>query len=102
MTKPAALYALVSSDRQKAGVITRVEIAGVEIQPDGLPAGCQIGDAGDSGAVWVTREGNRPVALHRRGIDSPQRLARGLPFLEALRLEPVTVPAAAARGSMNP
>ncbi|MCX6634891.1 MAG: hypothetical protein NT090_07395 [Acidobacteria bacterium] len=87
------------------GVITRVEITGVEIEPDGLPADYEMSDAGDSGAVWVTREGNRPVALHQRGIDSPKRLAYGLPFQEALRLlrlEPVTVSASAARGSMNP
>ena len=55
--------------------------------------------------MWVTREGNRPVVLLPRGIASPRRLARGLPFLEALRLlrlELVTVSAVAARGSMNP
>ena len=45
---------------------------------------------------------NRRLGEPGRGIDSLRRMARGLPLLEALRLEPVTVSAAAARGSMNP
>jgi hypothetical protein len=68
------------------GVITRVEGARVEIEPDGLPGDYQLSAGGDSGAVWVTREGNCPVVLHQRGIETPRRVAYGLPFPEALRL----------------
>jgi hypothetical protein len=79
------------------GVITRLQGGRVEIEPEGLPGDYQISAGGDSGAVWVTREGNRPVVLHQRGIDSPRRVAYALPFLEALRRLRLTPLPAAVR-----
>lgn len=68
------------------GVVTLATPARVEIELLDLPSDYELSDEGDSGAVWVTRAGARPVALHQGGAVSPRRLAYGRAYPEVLRL----------------
>lgn len=72
------------------GVVKSVSDQRVTIAvTDGFPENYKLCKFGDSGAVWMTRDGVAPVALHNGGNDTGQHYATAAPILsvlESLRL----------------
>ena len=59
------------------GVITQVSTDKVEVGvPSGFSSNYILNAAGDSGAVWVTKDGAQPVAMHTGGIGSNSRISK--------------------------
>lgn len=51
----------------------------ITVPPD-MPPNCRLSAEGDSGAVWVSRDGRCPVGLHREGNTFGVALAKAVPF----------------------
>lgn len=52
--------------------------------PPSFPGDYELTRGGDSGALWVTRDGRAPVALHVAGNDTGKERAFGISFLAVL------------------
>lgn len=72
------------------GEVSKVTGDRVEIRaPTGYPAGYELSDFGDSGAVWVERTTGSPIALHT-GV-SPNGAAIGVAFVRVVQVLGMTV-----------
>lgn len=69
------------------GLVSMVAPDRIEIgRPSGFPIGYDLGQRGDSGAVWVTADTHAPVAIHTGVSVAADRLARATRVDSALAL----------------